>query len=211
MSEIEFFNLATLVVCLIVIYMTLHMILSTPVVSYNFKSGVRLASLLGCTGIFIFGAVMLVDELRFSRGGVVANAVIKDRISEVQATLTQGSKATYKVRYEFNDQNNVSYQGIAEVDKYIWDMSQLNPDRKLKIVYMNDNPSLSRNFDKANWSQALLFLAIGLSGLMFSLLKKNKFIYYHSRYVEPKDGELDRVTSILMPYSEGSLRRRNRT
>lgn len=197
--EGEFFNLVNLILCLIVVYMVLHLIVSTPIGSYSFKSAIRLLALVCCSAILIAGAIFMANEMRFSRSGIVTNAEISDHETIIKQTLAQNTEVEYKVRYSFNDANNISYTGEAFVDKYTWEMSQLNPNKKLKVVYINDEPSINRNLKQSQFSQALAMLIIGFAGLLTSLLIKTRgSVYSYKPY---------KVEEVLASY--GSHFRKN--
>ncbi len=192
MSEGDFFNFVNLVLCLIVAYMTLHMIVSTPITSYNFRSGMRFFSLIACAVLFIVGAVYMSNEIQFSHRGVVTNAEIKGHETLISRSWLQNSAVEYKVTYSFSDVNNISYMGEAIVDRYTWEMAQLNPNRKIKVVYLGDDPSVSRNIENSNYIQALAMIIIGCSGLLFSMWYRRGGLYTY-RQAQIKD--------MLAPYS----------
>ncbi len=175
MSELEFLNTAAIIICLIVLYMTVHMILSTPYASYNFKSTVRLFALVICAGIFFYGTVVFVEELKYSKAGIITNAVV-DQLIEKQAKAGVGD-SKYLVKYSFADQYNLTHQGLAEVEEYDWQMSKLDPERKMKIVYLNDDPSQNKIYNSPSYFKSVLFVFLGFSGLLFSLIKRSKMVY----------------------------------
>ncbi len=201
MFDGELFSLVNLILCLMAIYMALHVIVSKPISSYSFKSGVRLVSLVICTVVFIVGAVFMTNELKFSRGGIVTNAEISGHQVLLKRTITQSPAIEYVVKYRFNDANNIAYFGEALVDKNTWEMAQANPYKKLKVVYVNDDPSLSRGVEESGFGQSLIMVLIGVAGLFSSLLFKTNQIYSYNKY---------QIKRMLAPYNGGEEENRER-
>jgi hypothetical protein len=182
------------------VYTGLYFILASPFEGGPIKRILRIAPFLFSLFSGVIGLFMCIDELIYSNSGIIAQAQVKDKYVQIVSDLTQRPQMQYSVRYVFNDANNTKYEATTIVDKYTWDMSELDPDRRLKISYIGDNPSESRLYEDSSYGQALTLLIVGFFGMLYLFLKN----YYLDKMVfsVSKSSELYKEIHYLDSYNK---------
>lgn len=172
-KDMEFLNLVNTVILLVAGYMILHMLLTTPVSSYNFSSVVKLTLMIICTGVFLTGSVIATESHKFRSEGAVTYA------TPVEFTSVLSSEAftnvDYRIKYSYQDKNGISHSSTTSVSEYEWQLLKVSSDPKLKIVYLESQPEKSKLESEDSYYVGLMLATSGILGFLGILLRRKRY------------------------------------
>lgn len=175
-------NFSNLILLLVAGYMILHMIITTPVSSYNFSSILRLVLMVFFFGMFLIGTIVATSEHKYRSKGVITYAKPIDFKTKLESNFF--SKEEFIVIYEFQDNNGIYVKNRATVNKFEWQLMKSVKDSTLKIVYVPGESYKNKIEGDDSYYTALLFVITGIVGMLATLLKRRKFLHKALTYRE---------------------------
>ena len=175
-------NFSNLILLLVAGYMILHMIITTPVSSYNFSSVMRLVLMVFFFGMFLIGTIVATSEYKYRSKGIVTYAKPID--FKIKTETNFFNKEEFIVVYEFQDSNGIYVKNRATVNKFEWQLMKSVKDSTLKIIYVPGESYKNKLEGEDSYYTALMFVITGIIGMLSTLLKRRKFIHKALTYRE---------------------------
>lgn len=175
-------NFTNLILLLVAGYMVLHMVITTPVSSYNFNSVLRLVLMVFFFGMFLIGTIVATSEYKYRSKGIVTYAKPIEFKTKVESNFF--NKEEFIVVYQFQDNNGIYIQNSAHVNKFEWQLMKSVKDSTLKIIYVPGESYKNKLEGDDSYYTALMFVLTGIAGILGALLKRRKFIHKALTYKE---------------------------